>query len=125
MYRISVDTSFCASHQIFGHAGKCKNLHGHNWKVKAVAGVRDLDAIGIGIDFKILKDHLKKITSGFDHRHLNEIRSFQEINPTSETVAKYIFDELALKLPADCKLDYVQVWETERYSATYSKDDPV
>ena len=122
MYQICVETTFSASHQIIGHTGKCKDLHGHNWKVKVVASVRELDKIGIGIDFKILRDHLEDVTAKFDHAHMNEIGPFRELNPTSETTAKYIYDELAIRLPDNTKLDYIQVWETDKYSAIYSKD---
>ncbi len=121
MYEISVTTGFAASHHIKGYDGECARDHGHNWKTEVVVGVPNLDAAGMAIDFKKVKNILEEITAPLDHRNLNDLHPFTEQNPTSENIAAWIFSELEKRLPAGAKPVRVRVWETDRYSVTYSK----
>jgi 6-pyruvoyltetrahydropterin/6-carboxytetrahydropterin synthase len=68
------------------------------------------------LDFKYLKSELKKILEKLDHKHLNNISYFKKVNPTSENIARYIYDQLKLKIS---DVDLVTVWESESSSATY------
>ena len=54
MYRLTIQTSFAAAHNLLQYQGDCENLHGHNWKVDVTVAARELDKSGLGIDFKIL-----------------------------------------------------------------------
>ena len=55
-----------------------------------------------------------------DHVYINELEYFKTVNPTSENMAKYIFDKLAVTYGE--KVDKVIVWETDTSAAEYSKD---
>ena len=72
MYRLMVESHFAAAHQLRGYQGRCESLHGHNWRVQIMVKTDVLNNIGIGIDFKVLKDCLREILSGLDHAFLNE-----------------------------------------------------
>ena len=121
MYEISVHTTFAASHHLVGYNGECARDHGHNWKAEAVVASNGLDEVGIAIDFKAVKKLLEEITEPFDHRNLNELPPFGQKNPTSENLAAWIYGELEKRLPSGVKPLKVRVWETEKYSVTYSK----
>ena len=121
MYKISATTNFAAAHRLRGYEGACENLHGHNWIVKATLGTNELDDIGIAYDFKYLKKNLNEIINQFDHQFLNEIPPFDKINPTSENMAKLIFDSLKEKLPKHIKVVSVEVSESEKYKAIYEE----
>ena len=121
MYEISVHTTFAASHHLVGYNGECARDHGHNWKAEAVVAANGLDNIGIAIDFKAVKKLLEEITEPFDHRNLNDLPPFDQKNPTSENLAAWIYGELEKRLPSGVKPLKVRVWETEKYSVTYSK----
>ena len=75
MFRVRVEDSFDASHIIPGHPGKCKNLHGHSYKVEVFIIGNQLDDNGIlqGADFIDLKNALRTIVDKYDHKHLNDI----------------------------------------------------
>ena len=60
MYHLTIKTHFAAAHRLVNYQGDCENLHGHNWNVEVTVNARELDAAGLGIDFKILKKSLKK-----------------------------------------------------------------
>src|SRR5262249_22784820 len=47
---------FAAGHRVFGHEGKCRYLHGHNFVALVTAAADDLDAVGRVIDFGVLKE---------------------------------------------------------------------
>ena len=119
MFKISVTTKFAAAHQLRGYEGPCENLHGHNWVIKATVGAEKLDDIGMVYDFKKLKSNVNEIIERFDHQFLNEIKPFHEINPTSENMAKYIFESLAEKLPKGIKVVAIDVGESEQYVSSY------
>ena len=121
MYEIEVRQAFEAAHFIDGYNGKCARLHGHNWEVVAVVRGEKLDALGMLIDFKILKAQLKKVLDEFDHRFLNELEIFSEENPTAENLARKIFERLSSSeiFNGSIKLHAVKVCESPNSSVTY------
>lgn len=116
MYLIKVEGNFSSAHNLRGYKGKCEDLHGHNWKVEVAASSDKLDKAGMVLDFKFLKKELHKALEKLDHAYLNNIAYFKKTNPTSENIAKYIYDRLKPKVPI---LKSVTVWESENSSATY------
>ncbi|MGB9743933.1 MAG: 6-carboxytetrahydropterin synthase QueD [Desulfurella sp.] len=121
MFEICVESDFSAAHRLNNYRGACENLHGHNFKVEVVVRCKKLNQIYIGIDFKELKKYLKEILSTLDHRYLNEIDYFSKTNPTSEMIAKYIFETLKPRIK-DCMLYSVSVYETSTSKVTYTED---
>ncbi len=120
MYELMVETQFSAAHQLRGYKGKCENLHGHNWRVQLVVTAEKLDEIGLAMDFHELKDMADELISIIDHTVLNEIFPFTEINPSSENIAKWLYDSLAKRLDNEnVNVSSVTVWESETASATY------
>ena len=116
MYEIAVKCDFSAAHSLRDYAGKCENLHGHNWKVEAVVSSGTLNKNGLLIDFRVLKGHLEKILDKLDHAHLNELPFFKKENPSSENIAKFIFDMLKTSGVTPGK---VSVWENDTSRASY------
>lgn len=119
MYEIEVKAAFEAAHFIEGYAGKCARLHGHNWEVTAVVTGEQLDALGMLIDFRVLKSELKRVLDEFDHRFLNELATFAQMNPTAENLARVIYERLAQALAGRAKLAAVRVSETPNTQVTY------
>jgi 6-pyruvoyltetrahydropterin/6-carboxytetrahydropterin synthase len=116
MYSIKVEASFSSAHNLRGYKGKCEELHGHNWKIEAVASKSKLDKTGLVLDFKFIKNALNTILEKLDHKYLNNLSYFKKTNPTSENIAKFIYDNLKLQVPS---VKSVTVWESENSSATY------
>lgn len=116
MYRLRVESHFDAAHKLIGYEGKCARLHGHTWKVEAFVIGEKLNDLGILIDFEKLQKKLKNITEKLDHSFLND---FKEIgNPTTENLAKYIFENLK-DLDANSRLEKVRVWESDKSWGEY------
>ncbi len=108
MYKIKIEGDFSSAHNLIGYKGKCEALHGHNWKVGVTVAKEELDRIGMLLDFKYLKMKLNTVLDKLDHKYLNKIPYFKKVNPTSENIAKYIYLQLKVKVPA---LESVTVWE--------------
>ena len=70
-------------------------MHGHNWKVEVEVSGNVLDNVGMVLDFKDIRNSTNDIVNKLDHRFLNDLKPFKEINPTAENIAKYIFSELS------------------------------
>jgi 6-pyruvoyltetrahydropterin/6-carboxytetrahydropterin synthase len=120
MYELMVETQFSAAHQLRGYKGKCENLHGHNWRVQVVINSEKLNDIGLAIDFHELKKLTDEFVSSLDHAVLNEIFPFTEINPSSENIARWLYDSLTKKFSdSPVQVSSVTVWESETASATY------
>ena len=116
MFRLRIEAEFDSAHKIVGYEGKCKNLHGHTWKVEVFVLGKNLDKIGILVDYGILKQKLKEITEKLDHTYLNDAKEIG--NPTSENIAKYIFENLKI-LPKNVILEKIRVWESPRSWCEY------
>ncbi|SFT37495.1 6-pyruvoyltetrahydropterin/6-carboxytetrahydropterin synthase [Selenomonas sp. GACV-9] len=125
MYTLKVEGAFEAAHMVNGYPGKCARLHGHNWVVEAVVKGRELDELGMLVDFKIIKKALNEALERFDHRYLNELEPFNDgVNPTAENLARIIFEELAGHecFTRDSELAAITVFESPKSSVTYTKD---
>lgn len=119
MFEVKVESHFAAAHHLLNYEGECENQHGHNWKVEVYMQGEDLDKSNILMDFKVLKQILNKVLDKLDHQDINKLPAFENVSPSSEIIAKYIYDQLKDELP---KITKVSVWETERACATYWED---
>ena len=117
MYEIKVKSSFSAAHNLKKYRGKCELLHGHNWQVETVFSYNALDKSGLAIDFRKAKRLLRNVIEKLDHSYLNKIALLKNINPTSENVAKFIYDQIKRR---NKNLKSISVWENENSCATYS-----
>ncbi len=111
-----VEGTFDAAHQLVGYDGPCEQLHGHTWKVQIHIKSDRLNSLGMVRDFKEIRLLLQFCLSKLDHTNLNVIPYFKKVNPTSENVAKYIFDQISKK--AD--VTKVTVYESATTCASYT-----
>ena len=120
IFEVSIETEFSAAHALRGYPGDCARLHGHNWIVRVSVRCRELDETGIGIDFRVVKDHVKSVLKGLDHCNINELTPFQKVNPSSENIARYLYGEISRRLNSDrVKVAKVGVSETRDAGACY------
>ncbi len=121
-YIMRVVCEFAAAHHLRGYAGDCNRLHGHNWRVEAEIAAHELDSVGMGMDFREIRGHLRAIAGRLDHRHLNEVAPFDVYNPTAENIARHFFRELAERLDTPgIRVHAVSVWENDRASVRYTE----
>ena len=119
MFFVQIEDSFEAAHSLREYNGKCANIHGHNFKVKVELKAEKLDELGMVEDFIILEKQLKQVTDKLDHKLINEIPPFDTINPTAERLAEYIYQELKNAYHNGVTVSKVQVFENDRYVATF------
>lgn len=129
MYILSTESSFDAAHFLTNYEGKCKNIHGHRWRV--VLNITGENQNGMVVDFNIIKKELKELCDYFDHTFIVEENSLDKdllkllekdflirivkFRTTAENFAKYFYDELSKKF----KVVDVTVYETPNNSARY------
>lgn len=138
MFVITKEIEFDAGHRVPLHESKCKNPHGHRYRVVAhLVGdlIEEGPESGMVRDFSIVKEALTELVHDrFDHGFIVHdederlIRLFQEegyktvvvpFYPTAECLAKEIFDDLVEILP---NLFMIEVWETPTSCAKYTED---
>jgi 6-pyruvoyltetrahydropterin/6-carboxytetrahydropterin synthase len=118
MFEVWVEHTFAAAHALRNYRGKCENVHGHNYRVQVGIEGEALDANGLLYDFTDLKKSLRATSEYLDHQYLNELKPFDEINPSAENIAKFICDELQKDMNSR-SIAFVRVWETDTSCATY------
>ncbi|RZF23569.1 6-carboxytetrahydropterin synthase [Paraburkholderia sp. UYCP14C] len=123
-------------HRLVGHEGKCKNLHGHNYRVHFVCEASSLDDLGRVIDFGAIKTLLCNwVDDHWDHRMLLWIEdpfyvALRDLdpsvvgvpfNPTAENLAQWLVTKLGPEIlqGTSVRLVEVRIEETRKCSVTY------
>ena len=140
MYYIKTESAFDSAHFLKGYDGKCKNLHGHRWRVIAHLKAENLRCDeqnrGMVEDFGGIKAALKELCDELDHCFIYEKGSLKDetvkaltaedfrlvplaFRPTAENLAKYIFDVLDRQ---GFKMHKVEVYETPGNCAVYVEE---
>ena len=120
MWSVSKKFTFEASHQLPNHDGKCKRLHGHSWVGWAYCASSQIQTNGakqgMVVDYGDIKKVLTPLVEAYlDHWHLNETTGL--VNPTSEELARWIFNQVKPSLPA---LVAIEIQETCTSSCIYA-----
>jgi 6-pyruvoyltetrahydropterin/6-carboxytetrahydropterin synthase len=133
---------FDAAHRIVGHSGGCQMVHGHRYAVELTFSSKEVDPMGMIIDFKEIKARFKGwIDTHWDHNIIlnkedktlgDMIQSYTgqkvfylDYNPTSENIAFYLFDvvlkEVFEDLPHYVSLcNCIRVFETPTSNSAYN-----
>lgn len=104
---------FEAAHVLPNHPGKCRNLHGHSYRL-GVTVERPVDpASGLAIDFADLKEIVQReVVDRLDHRYVNDLID----NPSAENMTVWMWRRLQPALPG---LVEIELWETRRCAVVY------
>ncbi|MDD5448601.1 MAG: 6-carboxytetrahydropterin synthase QueD [Actinomycetota bacterium] len=122
MYRVGVKAGFSAAHKIENHPGRCSKLHGHSWEVEVVFRAKEVGEEGMIVDFDLALKALGEVISPFDHAYLNEISPFDEMPPTAENIARYVYENIKRKLDGggiSVDIDSARVWESSDSWASF------
>jgi 6-pyruvoyltetrahydropterin/6-carboxytetrahydropterin synthase len=120
MYEVRVRGSFPASHQVRFADGTVESLHEHNWRVEVVVACEALDPAGMVVDFEQVDQALEACLAELTGTNLNDNPALAGLNPTSENLARWVYERLAPLLERDgVRLAQVDVAEQDRYAASY------
>ena len=121
LWRLAVRSEFSAAHALRNYRGKCEALHGHNFSVEMVVEGGSLqEGAELLVDFAVLKTRLSTVLAGLDHGVLNASAPFDALNPTSENLARHIWQSLArIMEEPGVRLHSVTVGEKAGQAATY------
>lgn len=143
MYYLQSEASFDAAHFLSGYQGKCKNIHGHRWRVVATVRGEHLQSEGsqkgMLMDFGDLKTDLKALADKYDHSLILEIGSLKDstlsalreeefhlelvpFRTTAENFAKHFYELLSFK---GYSVKEVAVYETPTNCAVYDGEKEV
>lgn len=125
MWYLEKDFTFEASHQLPNHNGKCARLHGHSWRLTVLVASPELRTggpqDGMVVDFYKISQPVKKLLEDtLDHYHLNAQTGLA--NPTSEELARWIYEQLLGKIP---HMVGIRIGETCTSRCTYAPKDKI
>jgi 6-pyruvoyltetrahydropterin/6-carboxytetrahydropterin synthase len=120
MYEVMIERHFSASHFLTNYTGVCEKLHGHNYLVQLWARCSHLDKANISIDYKCLKQCLDAYLKQLDHSHLNENSLLGGESPSSEYLARLIYQHVKQSISQVSK---VCVFETPGQCACYFEEE--
>jgi len=120
MYKLVVTSKFSAAHRLIEYPGACARIHGHNWTIKVTVAAQDVDENGMVVDLVELQKHINACVMQFDHQIINDVPPFDQLNPTSENIAKYLYGYVAERIDVD--VESVLVSEVDDYAVIYSPD---
>lgn len=120
-WRLRVSGDFSSSHQLRNYGGKCESLHGHNFLVEVEVKGNEVDPdTGMLMDFKVLKERLGAVLDMLDHKHLNDLEWFRKVNPSSENLAKFVYENLKPTFQGErVTIEWVMVAEKNSSKAFY------
>lgn len=120
MYELKIVTHMAAAHQLRDYEGGCEKLHGHNWKIEVHVTGSELGQNGLLIDFKRVKEATARHLKELDHTFLNDLQPFKSVNPSSENIARHLYQSLSRDLnDGNVKVSRITAWESETACATY------
>ncbi|MDI6776773.1 MAG: 6-carboxytetrahydropterin synthase QueD [Syntrophales bacterium] len=123
MYEVTIKKSFSAAHTLKEIGGRCEELHGHNFVVEVSVTAPELNRQGLAIDFRVLKRWTEEILEMLDHKYLNDIPYFKDLNPSAENIARFIYDRIAEKVHLqEIRVSRVTVWESEDARVSYASE---
>ncbi|MEJ5185904.1 MAG: 6-carboxytetrahydropterin synthase QueD [Candidatus Geothermincolales bacterium] len=93
-YEIRVRSRFSAAHYLRDYRGPCSRVHGHGFEVEVAVGGSDLGPDQLLVDFHDLKEVLNRVLEEMDHRFLNEMPPFDRLSPTSENIARLVYEKV-------------------------------
>lgn len=139
MYTLKTEQSFDSAHFLADYVGKCRNIHGHRWRViieiQGDALLASGEKRGMLVDFGDLKNDLKKLADELDHSLIIESGSLKDatmealrdeefrivefpFRPTAENFAKYFYDRMS---GLGYSVREAVVYETPNNCASYSE----
>ena len=120
MFELSVKSHFSAAHRLLEYDGSCAALHGHNWDVEVFIRGEQLDASGLLVDFKKVKQAVGRVLEEVDHVDLNATEAFGDTSPSSENIVRFLYQRLSAEInDARCAVHRVAVFETPTSRAVY------
>jgi 6-pyruvoyltetrahydropterin/6-carboxytetrahydropterin synthase len=119
MFAAAVRIVFSAAHRHRGMKEECDRVHGHNYRAEASVEAESLEE-GMVVDFTLLREKLAAAVKEWDHRLLNETEDFRGEPPTTEAIARRLYEKISASLPPGrYRLREVKVWETDECWASF------
>ncbi|MFH1874171.1 MAG: 6-carboxytetrahydropterin synthase [Pseudomonadota bacterium] len=120
MFEVIVKKKIKAAHALLNYQGGEEASHFHDWLIEVKLRSKQLDQAGCAIDFAVVDKVLDEILISIKDKALNQLVCFENISPSAENFAKYVYDKIGAALVLEqTSLMSVGVWEDEEHGVTY------
>ena len=122
MIKVTIKHSFQSAVYLRDYEGPCANLHGHTYQV-AVTFSNKSHTTDMVIDFYEAKSIVKSVTDRIDYKHINDIKPFDTINPTTENICQWLYNELNKIIPNNIIIPAITLAENDSFFVTYEPNN--
>ena len=120
MYRVAREIIFRADHYLRFGQNRQEEPHEHDWRIRAVVESPELNSDELVMDFDELGRLLRQVVEPLTQvQMLNEHSELKNHNPSTERLARYVYEKLKLLIPETVHLREVVVWEREDCRVSY------
>lgn len=118
---------FSAAHKLKDYPRACNMLHGHNYKVIIEISSEALNNLGMVVDYYDIEEIAYKHIEKLNHKYLNDLDYFKEVNPTTENVAQWLYNNIFktiknMNISNNPKLESISIWETDHNFVKYTEN---
>ncbi|MEE2770439.1 MAG: 6-carboxytetrahydropterin synthase [Pseudomonadota bacterium] len=121
MLTVTIKNQFESAVKLYGYEGDCANIHGHTYQVSVSFYNIDTKADMV-VDYYEAKTWVEKAIAPLDHRFINEVKPFDKRNPTTENIAKWLFEQINKLTTKDVNISDVTLSENNAFSVKYAPD---
>ena len=118
MIKVTIKHTFQSAVYLRNYDGPCSNLHGHTYQL-SVTFSNQSPNVDMVIDFYHAKSLVKEITDRLDYKHINEVKPFDKINPTTENICHWLYTELVKIIPENNTITALTLAENDAFFVTY------
>jgi 6-pyruvoyltetrahydropterin/6-carboxytetrahydropterin synthase len=94
MWTACYQTTFSCTLKLREYPPPCGSIHGHHYTLKVWFSCQTLNQHGVSLDYLTLKEWVIPLVAQIDQRFLNDIPPFDQINPTTEHLARWFYQKL-------------------------------
>jgi len=124
MYRAAREITFRAGHYLRFAQGRQEEPHEHDWRVRAVVESPELNSHELVMDFDELGRLLRQVVEPLTQvQMLNEHSALKNHNPSTEHLARFVYEKLKILIPETVHLREVVVWEREDRRVSYRPEE--
>ena len=122
MLTVTIKDQFESAVKLYNYSGSCANVHGHTYRI-AVTFYNTDQSADMVVDYYEAKTWVEQAIAPLDHKFINELKPFDKVSPTTENIAKWLYEEIHNVIQTNIKILKIKLSENDNFSVTYAPNN--